>query len=112
MTPFGHITAIDDPVIDLDLAPLKAKSIAWHWELMFTRFAVRAVDMIAQQTLLRRGQQNWWTPACFGPRSPRPSRTSPPAAVREAHRDIESGRVIGKVVNHSMSGVRKDSIHG
>ncbi|MEU6203815.1 zinc-binding alcohol dehydrogenase family protein [Micromonospora musae] len=34
--PGGRITAVDEPE-GLDLLPLKAKSIAWHWEFMFTR---------------------------------------------------------------------------
>ncbi|MBB5163138.1 alcohol dehydrogenase catalytic domain-containing protein [Mycobacterium sp. AZCC_0083] len=50
--PFGHITAIDEPA-GLDVLPLKAKSIAWHWELMFTR-PLFSYDLIAQQRLLTR----------------------------------------------------------
>jgi CubicO group peptidase (beta-lactamase class C family) len=33
--PYGAIVAIDEAE-GLDLRPLKSKSIAWHWELMFT----------------------------------------------------------------------------
>ncbi|CAN5359281.1 zinc-binding alcohol dehydrogenase family protein [soil metagenome] len=95
MKPFGHITAIDDPV-DLDLAPLKPKSIAWHWELMFTR-SLFGIDMIAQQTLLRR------TAELVDAGVLRTTLTKTIAdfsatGMREAHRDIESGRVTGKVV--------------
>lgn len=49
--PFAQITAIDDPQ-DLDLLPLKAKSITWHWELMFTRAMFTTSDMIEQGNLL------------------------------------------------------------
>lgn len=49
--PFAQITAIDDPQ-DLDLLPLKAKSITWHWELMFTRAMFTTEDMIEQGNLL------------------------------------------------------------
>lgn len=52
MRPFGHITAIDESD-GLDLLPLKAKSIAWHWELMFTH-SLFDYDMIDQQRLLAR----------------------------------------------------------
>ncbi|MBM2618474.1 zinc-binding alcohol dehydrogenase family protein [Actinoplanes sp. LDG1-06] len=34
--PYGAVVAIDEPQ-GLELTPLKSKSIAWHWELMFTR---------------------------------------------------------------------------
>jgi NADPH2:quinone reductase len=47
LLPFGEITAIDEPE-GLDLAVLKAKSITWHWEMMFTRSMYEAADMIAQ----------------------------------------------------------------
>ena len=36
LRPGGHVTAIDEPDA-LDLLPLKAKSLSWHWEFMFTR---------------------------------------------------------------------------
>ncbi|MFC4902804.1 zinc-binding alcohol dehydrogenase family protein [Kocuria oceani] len=49
--PFAQITAIDDPDA-LDLLPLKAKSITWHWELMFTRSMFATSDMIEQGNLL------------------------------------------------------------
>ncbi|MFT0847682.1 zinc-binding dehydrogenase [Actinomycetaceae bacterium L2_0104] len=35
VAPFGHVVAIDDG--PRDVSPLKGKSIAWRWELMFTR---------------------------------------------------------------------------
>jgi NADPH:quinone reductase-like Zn-dependent oxidoreductase len=51
LKPFGEITAIDQPV-GLDLVPLKDKSIAWHWELMFTRAKYGTPDMHEQGRLL------------------------------------------------------------
>ncbi len=95
--PFGHITAIDDPV-GLDLAPLKSKSIAWHWELMFTR-PLYGVDLIAQQQLLAK------TAAMCDSGVIRTTLNKTIAdfssvGIREAHRDIEGGRTIGKVVIH------------
>jgi NADPH:quinone reductase len=36
LRPYGAVVAIDEPA-GLDLVALKSKSIAWHWELMFTR---------------------------------------------------------------------------
>jgi NADPH2:quinone reductase len=51
LKPFGAITAIDQPS-GLDLLPLKEKSIAWHWELMFTRARYETPDMGVQGELL------------------------------------------------------------
>lgn len=95
--PFGHITAIDEPE-GMDLLPLKAKSIAWHWELMFTR-PLFSYDLIAQQHLLAaaadlvdRGDLRSTVTIAIDDFSA--------AGLREAHRLVESGRMIGKVVVH------------
>ena len=95
MKPFGHITAIDDPV-DLDLLPLKSKSIAWHWELMFTR-ALFGFDMLAQQQLLRRTAE-LVDAGVLRTTLTKTIEDFSAAGIREAQRDIETGRVIGKVV--------------
>jgi len=94
--PFGHITAIDEPP-GLDLLPLKPKSIAWHWELMFTRSMYETPDMIEQQRLLAE------TARLVDDGTLRTTVTKTiadfsAAGLREAHRDVESGRMIGKVV--------------
>ncbi|MGZ6779114.1 MAG: zinc-binding alcohol dehydrogenase family protein [Mycobacterium sp.] len=94
--PFGHITAIDEPP-GLDLLALKEKSIAWHWELMFTRSMYETPDMIEQQRLLT---------TAAGLVDDDTLRTTvtktiddfTAAGLREAHRDVESGRMTGKVV--------------
>jgi zinc-binding alcohol dehydrogenase family protein len=95
--PFGHITAIDEPE-GLDLLPLKAKSIAWHWELMFTR-PMFGYDMSAQQRLLTEaaalvdaGTLRTTVSSAIGDFTA--------AGLREAHRRVESGRMVGKVVVH------------
>jgi zinc-binding alcohol dehydrogenase family protein len=96
--PFGHITAIDEPS-GLDLVALKEKSIAWHWELMFTRSLFETPDMIEQQKLLARTAElvdagtlrTTMTQAIGGFNA---------TGLREAHRAVESGRMIGKVVVH------------
>jgi NADPH:quinone reductase len=95
MRPFGHITAIDDPT-GLDMAPLKTKSIAWHWELMFTR-PLFGYDLLAQKNILSRAAElvdngvlrTTVTTTIRGLNA---------AGVREAHRAVESGEMIGKVV--------------
>jgi zinc-binding alcohol dehydrogenase family protein len=96
MRPFGHITAIDDPT-NLDLLPLKAKSITWHWELMFTRSMYETPDMIEQRKLLQ-------TVATLV--DDNRIRTTlgatingfSAAALREAHRLIGTGQITGKIV--------------
>jgi NADPH2:quinone reductase len=94
--PFGHITAIDEPP-GLDLVGLKAKSIAWHWELMFTRAMFETPDMISQQHLLGSAA------ALVDDGTLRTTVTKTiddfsSAGLKEAHRDVESGRMTGKVV--------------
>ncbi|MFN6554287.1 zinc-binding alcohol dehydrogenase family protein [Mycolicibacterium septicum] len=95
MRPFGHITAIDEPP-GLDLVALKEKSIAWHWELMFTR-SLFGFDMSYQQELLTRTAQ------LVDDGKLRSTVTKTIASfdaegLRQAHRDVESGRMVGKVV--------------
>lgn len=51
LKPQGHFGLIDDPA-QLDAMKLKVKSIALHWELMFTRSMFQTPDMIEQHKLL------------------------------------------------------------
>ena len=95
LKPFGHVTAIDEPA-GLDLVPLKEKSIAWHWELMFTR-ALFGHDMIAQQRLLSR-TADLVDRGVLRTTATKTLTGIDADTVREAHRDVESGRMIGKVV--------------
>ncbi|BBY28526.1 zinc-binding alcohol dehydrogenase family protein [Mycolicibacterium sediminis] len=95
--PFGHVTAIDEPE-GLELVALKAKSIAWHWELMFTR-SMFGVDMEAQGRMLADAA------AMVDAGDLRTTLTTAIAGfdakgLREAHRLVESGRMVGKVVVH------------
>ncbi|MFI5494620.1 zinc-binding alcohol dehydrogenase family protein [Actinoplanes sp. NPDC051859] len=53
--PFGAVVALDEPA-GLDLRPLKLKSIAWHWELMFTR-ALFDPESTAQHEILTRAAE-------------------------------------------------------
>jgi NADPH2:quinone reductase len=92
--PFGQIVAIDDG--PRDVQPLKPKSIAWHWEFMFTTplhvpgstHQHETLDRIA--TLVDSGEVHATTRTVLRPISA--------ATIREGHRLVESGRVIGKVV--------------
>ena len=96
IAPFGHIAAIDDPV-QLDLLPLKSKSVTWHWELMFTRSLFGTPDMIEQHRLLAAvasmvdsGALRTTLTTELGPIDAQ--------SVREAHRLVEAGGSIGKTV--------------
>ena len=93
--PFGSITAIDEPA-GLDLVPLKRKSIAWNWELMFTR-SLFGYDMIAQQRLLAETARLVDTGVLRSTVTKTVTGIDA-AGLTEAHRDVESGRMIGKVV--------------
>lgn len=93
--PFGQIVAIDDEK-DLDLFALKAKSLSWHWELMFVRPRT-GWDISAQGALLARVAELVDTGRV---RSTLTRELTPfsAARLREAHALVESGRMIGKVV--------------
>ena len=96
LKPFGAVVAIDGAQ-QIDLDAFKAKSLSWHWELMFTRPVHRTPDMVKQHELLDavadlvdagrvtttlQTTLRGWDAATF----------------REAHRLVESGRTVGKVV--------------
>jgi NADPH2:quinone reductase len=96
MKPFGQIVAIDDPV-GLDLMPLKSKSIAWHWEFMFTRSSYGTPDLAEQQHVL-----NTVASLVDAGRIRTTVTTTlddfTAAGLREAHRLVETGRTVGKIV--------------
>lgn len=94
--PFGEIVAIDDPQ-GLDVYPLKTKSLTWHWESMFARSSFQTPDMIEQYYLLDTVSRlldegilmTTLTTTLVG---------FDAEHLREAHRLVESGATIGKVV--------------
>ncbi|AWT25744.1 Zinc-type alcohol dehydrogenase-like protein [Corynebacterium provencense] len=95
MRPFGDIVAIDDGPRDVE--PLKGRSVAWHWELMFTRSLEQTPDMAGQHELLEKVAE------LVDAAKIRPTVTdhlSPINAgtLREAHRLVESNHTLGKVV--------------
>lgn len=96
IAPQGHIAVIDDPT-HIDVTLLKQKSAALHWEFMFTRSSFKTDDMIAQHHILQeisslvdanilRTTMN----KNLGPINA--------ANLREAHRLIELGTTVGKIV--------------
>ncbi|WP_245923667.1 zinc-binding alcohol dehydrogenase family protein [Paractinoplanes atraurantiacus] len=93
--PYGEIVAIDEPD-GLDLLPLKSKSIAWHWELMFTRAlydpASQAQHDILSQVaaLVDKGVLHTTLT--------RRIEGIDAAGLREAHAIVEAGSAVGKTV--------------
>jgi len=97
LRPQGRICAIDDPAGPLDIMALKGKSLAFLWEMMFTRSMFRTPDMEAQHRLLDEvaelvdaGLLTTTLRERFGPLTA--------DNLGAAHALIESGRAIGKIV--------------
>jgi zinc-binding alcohol dehydrogenase family protein len=94
--PQGHLALIDDPEI-FDFRKLKTKSIALHWEFMFTRSMFATKDQVEQHRLLDRvatlideGVLRTTLNESFG--------TINAANLRRAHELLESNRSRGKLV--------------
>ncbi|MEE6258824.1 zinc-binding alcohol dehydrogenase family protein [Plantactinospora sonchi] len=93
--PNGHIVAMDEPE-GLELLPLKAKSISWHWEFMFTRPLFLPTDPTQHELLERtarlvdEGRVGSTMTNELGPINA--------ATLRRAHEMLESWSTIGKVV--------------
>jgi len=97
LAPQGKFALIDDPQTLLDIRKLKKKSLSLHWELMFTRSMFETDDITKQRDLLDRvaelidaGSIRTTVGAHYG--------AICAENLRRAHRDIESGKAIGKIV--------------
>jgi len=96
LRPQGKLALIDDPA-QLDVMPLKRKSLSLHWELMFTRSLYKTEDMIKQHQLLERvsqlvdeGTLKTTVGEHFG--------SICAENLKRAHAFIESGKARGKIV--------------
>ncbi|MGW2376203.1 zinc-binding alcohol dehydrogenase family protein [Kitasatospora sp. NPDC001683] len=94
LNPFGQIVAIDD-FDTLAIGALKAKSVSFHWEFMYTRSMFRTPDQATQHRILAElsrlvdaGLITTTATRDLGPINA--------ANLRKAHRHLESGRAIGK----------------
>ncbi len=98
LAPQGHVGLIVEPSSPLHIGdPYKLKSIGIHWELMFTRSRFRTADMDEQGRILDRvaalvdaGELRSTHAETMG----RIDATN----LRAAHRRLESGGTIGKLV--------------
>ncbi|MBS7455850.1 zinc-binding alcohol dehydrogenase family protein [Coralloluteibacterium stylophorae] len=95
--PQGRIVTIVDNTGPLATAEAKAKSVTHAWEMMFTRARFRTPDMIEQHRILERVAA-WIDDGSL--RQTLKTRLGPidAANLREAHRRLESGTAIGKIV--------------
>ncbi len=96
MNPQSALVLIDDPV-DPNPGAFKAKSIAVHWESMFTRSAFGTADMAEQGRILSRvsdmvdrGQYSALTGTGLQGLNA--------ATLMEGHRLVEQGHTTGKIV--------------
>jgi len=96
LRPQGKLALIDDPA-QLDVMPLKRKSLSLHWELMFTRSLYKTEDMVKQHQLLERvaqlvdeGVLKTTLGEHYG--------TINAEHLKRAHAMIESGKARGKIV--------------
>lgn len=95
--PQGKIGSISDPTGPVALNQLKRKSASFHWELMFTRSMFQTDDMIAQHHILNEiaqllddgTLQSTLHTTLDGLTAEN---------MKEAHRQLESGKTVGKVV--------------
>lgn len=96
IAPQGHLALIDDPE-HFDIAKLKRKSITTAWELMFTRAAYETDDMIAQHEILEQVSALLDAGVL---KTTLTQEMSPigVANLKRAHRRVESGSAIGKIV--------------
>jgi zinc-binding alcohol dehydrogenase family protein len=97
LAPQGKLALIDDPAEPIDVRLLKRKSISLHWELMFTRSLFKTADMAAQHALLNeaaamvdQGRIRSTAQKNLG--------SINAANLKKAHRLIETGSTIGKIV--------------
>ncbi|WP_246281135.1 zinc-binding alcohol dehydrogenase family protein [Saccharibacillus qingshengii] len=97
LAPQGAICSIVETQEAFDLNKLKDKSGTFVWELMFTRAMFETPDMIAQHELLNEAAKLVEEGTLVTTLT---ERLAPfhAANMREAHRRLESGSMIGKLV--------------
>ena len=97
IAPQGKIALIDDPSTPLDIMQLKRKSISLHWEFMFTRSMFETDDMVKQHKLLNKVAELIDAGTLKTTLKSTHGRINAKNLIK-AHKDIESGKTIGKIV--------------
>ncbi|MDR5854633.1 zinc-binding alcohol dehydrogenase family protein [Caballeronia sp. LZ062] len=95
--PQGSICTIVENAAPLPVELLKAKSAAFHWEFMFTRAMFQTPDMIEQHKLLSEVARLIDAGVIRTTLGKNLGKINA-ANLREAHRLLEEGRAIGKLV--------------
>ncbi|WP_244846423.1 zinc-binding alcohol dehydrogenase family protein [Caballeronia sp. SL2Y3] len=95
--PQGSICTIVENAAPLPVELLKAKSAAFHWEFMFTRAMFQTPDMIEQHKLLSEVARLIDAGIIRTTLGKNLGKIDA-ANLREAHRLLEEGRAIGKLV--------------
>ncbi len=96
IAPQGSIVAIVGNRAPLDLNLLKAKSVSFSWEFMFTRSQFQTADMGRQGEILDRLAEQLAT----GVLRPTLRRTLTPinaANLEQAYAELAEGRMVGKL---------------
>ncbi len=96
IAPQGHIGVIDDLDV-FDIMPFKRKSVAVHWEFMFTRSLFKTEDMIKQHELLGKVAK-MVDKETIKTTSAENYGTINAANLIKAHALLESGKAKGKIV--------------
>lgn len=97
IAPQGKIASIVETQGPVNLSALKEKSVTFAWEAMFTRAIYQTPDMIEQHTILNQLAQLVDEGKI---KSTLTEKLEPITAanLREAHKRVESGKTIGKIV--------------
>ena len=97
IAPQGKICSIVEMRNPVDLSALQSKSATFVWEFMFTRSMYQTTDMIEQHNLLNQLAQLVDEGKIHTTLT---EKLEPITAVnlREAHKKVESGKTIGKIV--------------
>ena len=96
LAPQGKLAFIDDPG-PIDVRLLKRKSLSLHWEFMFTRSLYQTDDMQAQHKL-RNELASLVDQGIIRTTARQNLGKINAASLMAAHRLVESGQAIGKVV--------------
>lgn len=95
--PLGKVGCISDPKEPVQLSQLKRKSVSFYWELMFTRAMFQTEDMIVQHHILNKIAQ-LLDEGILQSTLNTTMQGLTAENMKEAHRLLESGKAIGKVV--------------
>ncbi|MFP7365449.1 zinc-binding alcohol dehydrogenase family protein [Corynebacterium callunae] len=96
MKPQSHLVLIDDPE-QPNLGAFKQKSIALHWEFMFTRAMFQTPDMAEQGKILNKIAELVAAGKLISPKNQVLEGLNA-ATIMEGHRLVEQGKTIGKIV--------------